>query len=87
QLHDPVMRDIEAFLQSSQETVTGRVYLELHPYRYVILGIESPHDLMSDKFGSYGEMNNSWTGDDVKGFSKIFGNQTIIWHKINDSLK
>ncbi|MGJ1437340.1 argininosuccinate synthase [Sphingobacterium multivorum] len=83
QMHDPVMRDIEAFLQSSQETVTGRVIVELHPYRFVVIGVESEHDLMSNKFGSYGEMNKGYTGDDVKGFSKIFGNQTIIWHKVN----
>ncbi len=83
QMHDPVMRDMEAFLQSSQDTVTGRVFVELHPYRFVVLGIESEHDLMSNKFGSYGEMNKGYTGDDVKGFSKIFGNQTIIWHKVN----
>lgn len=83
QMHDPVMRDIEAFLSSSQETVTGRVIVELHPYRFVIVGIESAHDLMNNKFGSYGEMNEGYTGDDVKGFSKIFGNQTIIWHKVN----
>ncbi|GGH25767.1 argininosuccinate synthase [Sphingobacterium alkalisoli] len=83
QMHDPVMRDIEAFLQSSQSTVSGRVIVELHPYRFVIIGIESNHDLMSNKFGSYGEMNKGYTGDDVKGFSKIFGNQTLIWHKVN----
>lgn len=83
QMHDPVMRDIEAFLTSAQETVTGRVIVELHPYRFVIIGIESAHDLMNNKFGSYGEMNAGYTGDDVKGFSKIFGNQTIIWHKVN----
>ncbi len=83
QMHDPVMRDMEAFLQSSQETVSGRVFVELHPYRFVVIGIESAHDLMSSKFGSYGEMNEGYTGDDVKGFSKIFGNQTIIWHKVN----
>ena len=83
QFHDPVMRDIEAFLQSSQETVNGKVFVELHPYRFQIIGIESAHDLMSSKFGSYGEMNNAWTGEDVKGFSKIFGNQVMIWHKVN----
>jgi argininosuccinate synthase len=83
QMHDPVMRDMEAFIQSSQETVTGRVIVELHPHRFVIIGVESDHDLMSNKFGSYGEMNKGYTGDDVKGFSKIFGNQTIIWHKVN----
>lgn len=83
QMHDPVMRDIEAFLASSQKTVSGRVIVELHPHRFVIVGIESAHDLMNNKFGSYGEMNEGYTGEDVKGFSKIFGNQTLIWHKVN----
>lgn len=83
QFHDPVMRDIEVFLESSQLTVSGKVQLELHPYRFVVVGVRSPHDLMSDQFGSYGEMNTTWTGEDVKGFSKIFGNQVMIWHKIN----
>jgi argininosuccinate synthase len=84
QFHDPIMRDIEAFLSNSQETVSGKVFVKLHPYRFQIIGIESEHDLMSNKFGSYGEMNNSWSGEDVKGFSKIFGNQTMIWHRVND---
>ncbi|WP_395626101.1 argininosuccinate synthase [Daejeonella sp.] len=84
QFHDPIMRDIEAFLSNSQETVYGKVFVKLHPYRFQIVGIESENDLMSNKFGSYGEMNNSWSGEDVKGFSKIFGNQTMIWHRVND---
>ncbi len=83
QFHDPVMRNIEAFLTDSQESVSGKVFVELHPYRFQIIGIESENDLMSNKFGSYGEMNNAWSGEDVKGFSKIFGNQVIIWHKVN----
>lgn len=84
QFHDPVMRDIEVFLQSSQETVNGRVIVQLQPNFFTVIGIESENDLMSSKFGTYGEMNNSWTGDDVKGFSKIFGNQVSIWHKVNN---
>ena len=83
QYHDPIMRDIEAFLTSSQEFVNGTVKVELHPYRFQVIGIQSANDLMSNAFGSYGEMNKSWTGDDVKGFSKIFGNQVMIWHKVN----
>ena len=84
QFHDPVMRNMEAFLQDTQDKVSGKVFVKLHPYRFQIIGIESVHDLMSDKFGSYGEMNNSWSGEDVKGFSKIFGNQTMIWHRVNE---
>ena len=84
QFHDPIMRNIEAFLRDTQKTVSGKVFLKLHPYRFEIIGIQSDNDLMSNKFGSYGEMNNSWSGEDVKGFSKIFGNQTMIWHRVHD---
>ncbi len=86
QFHDPIMRNIEAFLTSTQNVVSGKVFVELLPYRFQIIGIESPHDLMNGKFGCYGEMNNAWTGEDVKGFSKIFGNQVMIWHKVNAGL-
>lgn len=85
QFHDPIMRNIEAFLEDTQATVSGKVFVSLHPYRFSIIGVESAHDLMSNAFGSYGEMNNAWSGEDVKGFSKIFGNQTMIWHKVNKS--
>ncbi len=83
QILDPVMRDIEAFLESAQDKVSGEVFIQLLPYRFQITGIESPHDLMSSRFGSYGEMNTGWTGEDVRGFSKIFGNQTAIYHAVN----
>jgi len=79
---DPIMRDMEAFLTSSQQHVTGEVSITLYPYRYQINGIESKYDLMSAKFGKYGEMNLGWTGDDVKGFTKIFGNQVGIYHQV-----
>lgn len=85
QLLDPVMRDIEAFFTSSQQNVTGDVYLQLMPYRYQVTGIESPYDLMSSKFGKYGEMNTGWSGEDVRGFSKIFGNQTAIYHAVKNN--
>jgi argininosuccinate synthase len=85
QMLDPTMRNIEKFLEDTQATVTGKVFVTLQPYRYTITGIESDHDLMSSKFGSYGEMNKGWSGDDVKGFAKIFGNQSSIYHKINDT--
>lgn len=80
QLLDPTMRNIESFLTDTQKNVTGKVFITLLPYRFLATGIESENDLMNNKFGSYGEMNNSWTGDDVKGFAKIFGNQNSIYH-------
>ena len=86
QLLDPVMRDIEAFFTSSQENVTGDVFIQLMAYRFQILGIASFYDLMNGKFGKYGEMNTGWSGEDVRGFSKIFGNQTAIYHAVKNSL-
>ena len=85
QILDPVMRDIEVYLENSQRNVTGDVFVQLMPYRFQIIGIESAYDLMSSKFGKYGEMNTGWTGDDVRGFSKIFGNQTMIYHQVKES--
>ena len=78
QILDPVMRDIEAYLTNSQQNVTGDVFIQMLPYRFHIIGIESAFDLMNSKFGKYGEMNTGFTGEDVRGFSKIFGNQTSI---------
>jgi argininosuccinate synthase len=85
QILDPVMRDIEALLENSQQHVTGEVFLEMLPYRFHVQGIQSDFDLMNAKFGSYGEMNRSWSADDVKGFSKIFGNQTSIYYQVKSS--
>ncbi|HLX93223.1 MAG TPA: argininosuccinate synthase domain-containing protein [Puia sp.] len=83
QMLDPTMRNIEKFLADTQSTVSGKVFVTLQPYRFTVTGIESTHDLMSSKFGSYGEMNKGWSGEDVKGFARIFGNQNVIFHKIN----
>ncbi|PZU89703.1 MAG: argininosuccinate synthase [Chryseobacterium sp.] len=80
---DPVMRNIESFLQDSQKTVNGKVFITLHPYRFILNGIESENDLMSSKFGSYGEENLAWSGEDVKGFTKILSNSLNIYHQVN----
>ncbi|MCB9425708.1 MAG: argininosuccinate synthase [Flavobacteriales bacterium] len=80
---DPVMRDIEAFLLSSQKNVTGDVFVSLYPYRFMIDGIQSENDLMNAFFGEYGEMNNGWTADDAKGFIKITSNQNKIYQHVN----
>lgn len=83
QILDPVMRNIEAFLENAQQNVTGDVFVQLLPYRFQVIGIESPFDLMNSKFGKYGEMNTGFTGEDVRGFSKIFGNQVAIHQMVN----
>lgn len=79
---EPVMRDIEKFLENSQRNVTGTVILKLRPYTYTLVGVESDFDLMKTDFGEYGEINNAWTADDVKGFTKILGNQMKIYHNV-----
>ncbi|MBP9104415.1 MAG: argininosuccinate synthase [Chitinophagaceae bacterium] len=84
QILDPVMIDIERFLESSQRNVTGDVFVQLYPYRFQVIGIESKYDLMNSRFGKYGEMNTGFTGDDVRGFSKIFGNQTAMYHLVKE---
>ncbi|WP_452225072.1 argininosuccinate synthase [Lacinutrix chionoecetis] len=83
---DPVMRDMEAFLQSSQDKVSGDVFATLKPYHFNIDGISSKHDLMQAKFGSYGEENKGWTAEEAKGFIKIVGNQNKIYHQVNSEL-
>ncbi len=80
---EPVMRDIEKFLENSQENVTGNVIIRLIPYTFQLVGIESDHDLMKSDFGQYGEMNKGWTADDAKGFTKILANQLKIYHSVN----
>ncbi len=81
---DPVMKDIETLFENSQKTVNGTVKILLKPYHFNLIGIESPNDLMSSDFGSYGEMNKTWTESDVKGFSKIYSNALSIYHQVNN---
>jgi argininosuccinate synthase len=85
QIMDPVMRDMEQYFESSQQQVTGDVFVQLELYRFYVTGVESTYDLMSSQFGKYGEMNNGWTGEDVRGFTKIFGNQTSIFHQVKNA--
>jgi argininosuccinate synthase len=79
---DPVMRNIEKFIIDTQQNVTGKVIIQLKPYCFDIVGIESQFDLMSAKFATYGEENLAWDGDDVKGFTKIMSNQLKIYHSV-----
>ncbi len=84
---DPVMRDIEAFLFSSQSKVSGSVNVTLYPYRFELEGIVSENDLMNTKFGVYGEKNKLWNAQDAKGFIKILSNQNKIYQNINENKK
>lgn len=84
---EPVMRDIEKFLESSQANVTGSVVINLRPYSFQLVGVESDKDLMKADFGEYGEVNKAWTADDVKGFTKILGTSLKIYNAVNDDFE
>ena len=82
---DPAMRDMEAFLSSSQKNVTGTVEIGLAPYRFELLSIQSDFDLMQSALNSYGEINKGWSAAEVKGFTKIFSNQTKLYFGLKDA--
>lgn len=68
---EPVMRDIEAMLEESQRNVTGTAIMKLMPRTFATVGVDSPNDLVKNKFGEYGEMQKGWTSEDAKGFIKV----------------
>ena len=80
---DPVMRDMEAMMESMERNVSGEVEVEMRPYSFSVLGCSAKSDLMSSKFGSYGEMNRSYTGRDVVGFTKVIANPLKIYYSLN----
>ena len=80
---EPLMRNIECFLENTQTTVSGEVKLMLYPKYFQLIGVVSPHDLMNDAFGQYGEKNEGWTAEDVKGFTTILANSMKIYHTVN----
>lgn len=77
---EPVMRDIEALLDSSQRNVTGTVTMELRPYSFSAVGVDSPADLVKTKLGEYGEMQKGWTSEDAKGFIKVLSTPLKVYY-------
>ncbi|MDR2815310.1 MAG: argininosuccinate synthase [Proteiniphilum sp.] len=82
---EPVMRNIETFLNDTQRFVTGEVEIALRPYHFAVLGCSSEYDLMSSRFGEYGESNKSFSGQDVVGFTKVVSNPLKIYYTIHDN--
>ena len=77
---EPVMRDIEAMLESSQRNVSGTVILKLSPKHFETVGVESPNDLVKSKFGEYGEIQKGWTAEDAKGFIKVTSTPLRVYY-------
>lgn len=87
---EPVMPDIEAMLTSSQRNVNGVVTLELRPYGFSTVGVDSADDLVKNKFGEYGETQKGWTADDAKGFIKVTSTPLRLYyanHKDEERIK
>ncbi len=82
--YDPARKNIEMFLESSQEFVSGSVFIKINPNYFYIEGIESPFDLMKSEFGKYGEENSAWNSSDAKGFIKIYSNANTIINQIQN---
>lgn len=82
---EPVMRNIEGFLDDTQKYVTGDVDVELRPYHFAVLGCTSDYDLMNSKFGEYGEINKSLSGQDIEGFTKVIANPLKIYYNIHQN--
>ncbi|GHV63740.1 argininosuccinate synthase [Bacteroidia bacterium] len=83
---EPVMRDIEKFLEHSQNSVNGVVKIQLRPYHFDLIGVDSPNDLMKANVATYGEMNNAWTADDVKGFTKMLAMPLMVYKAVNEKM-
>ncbi len=77
---EPVMRDIEAMLESSQRNVSGTVTLQLRPYSFSTVGVDSPNDLVKSKLGEYGENQKGWTSEDAKGFIKVLSTPLRVYY-------
>ncbi|MDQ2069587.1 argininosuccinate synthase [Natronospira bacteriovora] len=72
QAFDPLVGNLEAFLEASQKTVSGEVRLRLYPRALSVLGVRSPHSLMDSRAAAYGEANHLWDGADARGFARVF---------------
>ena len=81
---EPVMPDMEAMLLSSQRNVNGEVTLELRPYTFQTVGVDSPDDLVKNKFGEYSETQKGWTSDEAKGFIKVTSTPLRAYYSLHD---
>jgi argininosuccinate synthase len=78
---DPVMRDLEAFLDSVNARVTGDVRIRLHRATCLVIGTRSPHSLMDADVAVYGEEAKSWSGEEAAGFAHLYGLGAALGHR------
>ena len=78
---EPVMRDIEAMLESSQRHVNGTVTVSVSPRHFEMVGVESADDLVKNPLGEYGEAQKGWTAEEAKGFIKLLSTPLQVYYK------
>ena len=81
QYFDPVMRDVEAFLDSTQSVVAGTVTVQLYKGHVKVQGVTSPHSMFDASMATYGEENALWSGRDAEGFTQLAGVQARLAKK------
>ena len=82
---EPVLRDIEALIDSSQERVTGEAKVRLEAGSFAVAGVRSPFTMARAASGVYGEMPKLWTGSDVRGFSAIAAIPSRLYRQAGES--
>jgi argininosuccinate synthase len=82
---DPVMRDIEAMIDSSQQMVTGDVRVQLFKGHIQVLGCRSRYSLLNRAVGTYGEANKAWSGTEAAAFSKLYGLQSTLAYRVRQA--
>jgi argininosuccinate synthase len=78
---DPALRDIEAYLASSQQRVTGDTRILLAPGRFQVVGTRSPFSMMDQSVATYGEENRLWTGAEARAFSRVSAIPELLAHR------
>jgi argininosuccinate synthase len=81
---DPTLRDIEAFLTSSQRRVTGESRIHLAPGRFLVVGTRSPFSMMDQTVATYGEENRLWTGEEARAFSRVTAIPELLAAKVGE---
>ncbi|MFB6279257.1 MAG: argininosuccinate synthase [Salinibacter sp.] len=81
QYFDPVMRDVEAFLDHSQDVVSGTVTVKLYKGTVKVQGVDSPHSLFDAGTATYGEENALWDGRDAAGYTTLAAVPSLLAKK------
>ncbi|AQM60432.1 argininosuccinate synthase [Clostridium baratii] len=86
QWYTPLREALSAFVDKTQETVTGTVKLKLYKGNIVNAGITSPYSLYNEDFATFGE-DDVYNQNDSAGFINLFGLPVTVKALMEKSLK